>query len=222
MSAKQGVLAHHFHDLDQQHNVALVGMWAFLASEILFFGGALLGYTVYRATFPVMSAGFTVGSHELSITLGAINTVVLICSSFTMALAVHAAHTSQSRRAAWFLLATMVLGTVFLGIKATEYYQEYREHLIPGLDFEARPEWIAEGIRPEAVKMFFVFYFVLTGLHALHMVVGMGLLAWLAHHAWRKRYSALYYTPVEIVGLYWHFVDIVWIFLFPLLYLIRH
>jgi cytochrome c oxidase subunit III len=223
LSARAGLLAHHFEDLEQQHETAALGMWIFLATEVLFFGGLFTAYTVYRSASPEAAAAFAAASHHLRVALGGTNTAVLICSSLTMALAVWAAHAGRWELTVLFLGLTLVLGVAFLGIKATEYYIEYEESLIPGLRFDA-DEWTRghEPVSPRYAALFFVFYFLMTGLHALHMVVGLGILTVLAVLAWRGRFSQAYYTPVELAGLYWHFVDIVWIFLFPLLYLIRH
>ena len=214
MSKSHPGLLHHFDDPEQQVEASQSGMWLFLATEIMFFGGTFIGYTIYReAYFEV----FGQASNHLSVWLGALNTAVLICSSLSMAMAVHSAHQGRRRKIIFYLLLTMVLGAVFLGIKFTEYYHKYEENLIPGLNFVFK-----EGNSGQAA-IFYSFYFGMTGLHALHMIIGLGLLAFLAIQAARERFSPLYYTPVEMTGLYWHFVDIVWIFLFPLLYLVgRH
>jgi cytochrome c oxidase subunit 3 len=206
-----GALAEQFDDLTQQHEAASLGMWVFLVTEILFFGGLFAGYTVYRATYP---EGFREASHHLDLLLGGINTAVLITSSLTMALAVHSVQEGQRRAVLRFLLLTLMLGAVFLGIKGTEYAHKYAEELVPGLRFGY------SGPHTSQVQLFLSFYFVMTGLHAFHMLVGMALLGVLAFLAWRGHFSAAYYAPVETSGLYWHFVDIVWIFLFPLLYLV--
>jgi cytochrome c oxidase subunit 3 len=207
-------LAHQFESLGQQREVATLGMWVFLATEVLFFGGLFATYAVYRRWYP---AAFAAASHELDITLGTINTVVLITSSLTMALAVHAAQLGQRKILMAFLVATMLLGTVFLGIKSVEYYHKFVEHHVPGLDFQFDKEYFRNA------QIFFSLYFVMTGLHALHMIVGLGIMMWMLWWSWRGTITAEYNSPVEISGLYWHFVDIVWIFLFPLLYLIgRH
>jgi cytochrome c oxidase subunit 3 len=214
MSESQPGLLHQFDDREQQFEASQTGMWLFLATEILFFGGTFIGYTVYREAY---FEAFARASNHLDVWLGSVNTAVLICSSLSMALAVHSAQRGQRKPIVFFLLLTMALGGVFLGIKFTEYYHKYEEHLIPGLNFA-----FAEG-HPGHAEIFFSFYFAMTGLHALHMVIGLGLLTYLTISAARDRYSPLYYTPVEMTGLYWHFVDIVWIFLFPLLYLVgRH
>jgi cytochrome c oxidase subunit III len=214
LAESRATAAHQFDDLAQQHEADSLGMWAFLLTEIMFFGGLFLGYTVYRSMYP---EAFAEASHHLDIWLGSINTVVLIGSSLSMALAVHSAQTNEHRGLIRFLLLTILLGLVFLGIKGTEYLHKFEEHLVPGANF-VYP-------RPHAhqVQLFFSFYFGMTGLHAFHMIVGLGLLAALVWQARRGRFSADYYAPVELIGLYWHFVDIVWIFLFPLLYLLgRH
>ena len=214
MSETNPALVHQFDDPEQQLDASRTGMWVFLATEVMFFGGMFTGYTLYRSAYP---DAFAYASNHLDIWLGSINTAVLICSSFTMALAVHGSEEGRRRRIVFFLVATMVLGAVFLGIKFYEYYQKYVEHLIPGWDFS-----FTEA-NPGQAAIFFSFYFAMTGMHAVHMIVGLGLLTYLVVKAARRRFSTVYNTPVEIVGLYWHFVDIVWIFLFPLLYLVgRH
>jgi cytochrome c oxidase subunit 3 len=208
----RSVLAHHFDDLEQQRHAGALGMWVFLATEIMFFGGLFLGYTVYRASY---APAFLDASRHLDLVLGSVNTAILISSSFTMALAVHAAQTGRRRWLLVFLLATAALGLVFLGIKFVEYAHKFEEHLFPGAGFRyPRADILAHA------ELFFSFYFAMTGLHAAHLVVGVAMLAVLAVMAALGRFSPLYYTPVELGGLYWHFVDIVWIFLFPLLYLL--
>src|SRR5919198_3158971 len=207
-------LAHHFDDLGQQHEAATLGMWVFLVTEVLFFGGLFLVYSVYRSWY---SDAFAAASHELDIVLGAINTAVLITSSLTMALAVHAAQLGRRRALMLFLCATMALGGVFLGIKAVEYSHKFVEHHVPGPSFQFEREYSRHA------QIFFSLYFIMTGLHALHMVVGFGIMLVMLWWAWKGTITAEYYSPIEISGLYWHFVDIVWIFLFPLLYLLgRH
>ena len=205
-------LAHHFDNLEQQQEASTLGMWVFLLTEILFFGGLFVVYTIYRSWYP---AAFASASHHLDVPLGTINTAVLIGSSLTMALAVHSAQLNSRRGIVVFIVLTMLLGSVFLGIKAVEYSHKFHEHLVPGANFEF-PE---PALAPPA-QIYFSLYFTMTGLHALHMVVGMGLMIWMLIWAKKGILGNGYYSPVEIVGLYWHFVDIVWIFLFPLLYLI--
>ncbi len=207
-------LAHHFESLDQQSEASTLGMWVFLVTEVLFFGGLFLVYSVYRSWFP---QGFAFASHELDITLGGINTVVLITSSLTMALSVRAAQTGDRRLLLLMLVLTMALGAAFLGIKAVEYSHKFHENHVPGPSFQFE----AEHYRP--AQIFFSLYFMMTGLHALHMIIGLGIMVWMLVWAWNGTITREYVSPIEISGLYWHFVDIVWIFLFPLLYLIgRH
>lgn len=207
-------LAHHFDDAEQQHEAAQLGMWAFLATEILFFGGMFLGYSVYRWRFP---EAFADASNHMDIVLGTINTAVLIGSSLTVVLAVHAAQHDRPRILSRMLLATIFLGLLFLGIKFFEYFHKYEENLVPGINFNYASEQA-----PHAA-IFFSFYFAMTGMHALHMLIGIGIFAFLVAAARRGRYTSVYHTPVELAGLYWHFVDVIWIFLFPLFYLLgRH
>jgi cytochrome c oxidase subunit 3 len=210
--------------MEQQREAGTLGMWVFLITEIMFFGGLFFAYTLYRSKFP---DAFVAASNHLDPLLGGINTGVLIVSSLTMALAVYYAQTGVRRMQVILIIATMALGATFLVIKAVEYHEKYVETLIPGRLIPGRPfHWTAHlpvGVTEGQVEMFFYIYFAMTGLHALHMVVGLGIMAWLLYTAWRGRYSPEYHAPVEIGGLYWHFVDIVWIFLFPLLYLLgRH
>jgi cytochrome c oxidase subunit 3 len=209
-------LQHHFDDMDQQAEASTLGMWVFLVTEIMFFGGLFLAYMVYRAASP---EAFQEASFHLSIGWGAFNTAVLIFSSLTMALAVRAAQTGLGRNAqVGWLVATMFLGLVFLGVKVIEYADKFAHRIVPGPNFDA-----SQWQHPAGVEQFYSLYFVMTGLHALHMIIGIGLMTVIAIMAWRRQFDSTYYTPVEVSGLYWHFVDIVWIFLFPLLYLIgRH
>jgi cytochrome c oxidase subunit 3 len=208
-------LQHHFDNLDQQFEASALGMWLFLVTEILFFGGLFAAYMIYRLMYP---EAFAQASHELDVVLGGINTAVLIGSSLTMAMAVWAAQMGRRSAQLLFLGLTIGLGLAFLGIKAVEYSAKFEHHLVPG------PNFRFEAARdPLHSQLFFSLYFVMTGLHALHMVVGIGLMAVLFVMASRGRFTKAYHTPIEVSGLYWHFVDIVWIFLFPLLYLIdRH
>ena len=207
----QFTLAHHFDDAQQQHVSATLGMWTFLATEVLFFGVLLTGYTVYRMMFPF---AFAEASAHLYMWIGLINTAVLLISSLTMALAVHAAATGSRRRTVMLLGATIGLALVFMAFKTVEYALDYHESLIPGLNF--RYEGPATASR---VELFMTMYFIMTGLHALHVIAGIIVLSFITVAAARGRYSPEYSTPVEMTGLYWHFVDMVWVFLFPLLYL---
>ena len=208
-------LAHQFDSLEQQRETSTLGMWVFLVTEVLFFGGLFLVYTVYRSLYPM---AFAASSRELVVWAGTINTFVLITSSLTMALGVRAAQLGQRRVVLIFLALTMLLGCVFLGIKAFEYYKEYVEHHIPGGGFAFNEPQYAQR-----AQIFFSLYFLMTGLHALHMIIGLGVMAVMFWWTASGIVTEEYYSPIEISGLYWHFVDIVWIFLFPLLYLIgRH
>lgn len=206
-------VAHQFDDAQQQRSAAALGMWAFLATEVLFFGGLLCAYAVYRH---VGYEGFAQGSRGLDVLAGTVNTAVLLTSSLTAALAVWAVHHDRPRMLHATLLATLVLGAAFLVIKFSEYVHKAEQGLLPGRGFALRDDPESAG-----VEMFYIHYFAMTGLHALHMVIGVGLLGWLLLHALRGRWSSARATPVEMIGLYWHFVDIVWIFLFPLLYLVE-
>jgi cytochrome c oxidase subunit 3 len=291
-------LQHQFEDMKQQEESVSIGMWAFLVQEIMFFGGLFTVYLVYRSRYPM---AFAAGSNHLDAFWGGLNTLVLIVSSLTMALAVYYAQKGNRNMQVILIILTMIFGTVFLGVKAIEYTDKFNHGLVPvtGLNkkvkenhsepkaasaerpttqtesesqekssLEAPPaehhanprgdfQWTGENFEAskkiileardkgyltkyeqvgyfsngeidqnkvqEKVRIFYWIYFVMTGLHALHMIVGLGLMTWLLWMAWRGTYSAEYYSPVEISGLYWHFVDIVWIFLFPLLYLLgRH
>jgi cytochrome c oxidase subunit 3 len=230
------LLSGQFDDLDQQKNSSNLGMWAFLATEVMFFGGLFAAYALYRSLYP---EAFAAASRHLNVWAGAINTGVLLCSSLTMAIAVHSAQTREHAKVVRFLLLTILFGSIFLGIKAWEWSVDYKEHLIPGINFdwskaesrgseEAAGPQVEPGTSPEPAatfagkaQLFFCLYFFMTGLHALHMVIGLtlvGIMARLAHKRW---FSGGGETQIEVMGLYWHFVDVVWVFLYPLLYLIR-
>jgi len=245
---RTGELYGQFQTLEQQKDSAALGMWVFLVTEVLFFGGLFLTYTINRHAF---STAFGVSSNTLDLWLGGFNTVVLIMSSMTMAMSVWAAQVGKKKQVTVFLILTLLLGTTFLGVKVIEYTQKFQHHLVPAYHFDItyhsnhplatdKPEEIAnekeelekavdrknpandQDLNAHA-QLYFSLYFGMTGLHALHMIVGAGLLVWLIKESLRGRFTPQYNTPVEIVGLYWHFVDIVWIYLFPLLYLIdRH
>ena len=272
---------HHFDTFDQQKDASGFGMWVFLIQEIMFFGGLFVAYLVYRHEY---YTAFGTSSATLRVDLGLFNTIVLIGSSLTMAIAVNAAQRSLQKRLIVFILATMGLGATFLGVKVIEYTEKFEKREVPGSSFCFDPQGtpcqgvseepeltshliqryarggfgqapgldkqaehateatahaagaesgeVAHEVPGEATErqrsmrgaeVYFSLYFAMTGMHALHMIVGMGLMIWLLYWAWHGLYSADYYTPIENFGLYWHFVDIVWIFLFPLLYLInRH
>jgi cytochrome c oxidase subunit 3 len=258
------LVAHQFDDMEQQKETDTLGMWTFLATEVLFFGGLIVSYMVYRHMYfsAWKSASYVVdGYNFLGVSSGAWNTLVLLTSSLTVVLSVHSAHTGNNKNLIINLFLTLLLGGAFLGIKALEYHHEYVENVIPFAVFQHdvppeekiettipsdyNPDWekvakvMPGGVTnfkldrndPASVeqydlqrrhfRLFWCFYFFMTGVHALHMVVGFGLFAYLVIQAYRKKYTPAKYTGVEIIGLYWHFVDLVWIFLFPLLYLIR-
>ena len=203
-------LAEQFDDLPQQREAATLGMWTFLATEVLFFGGLFLSYIIYRHTY---GQAFAEASKHTIVLFGAVNTAVLLTSSFSMALAVRAAQLSNTKALVRNLLITIFLGCCFLGIKGLEYHDDLKDHLWPGPHF-------AKELPPQA-QIFWFLYWAMTGLHALHVTVGLGLLSVIARLSALGKFSATYHNPVEISGLYWHFVDIVWIYLFPLLYLIN-
>lgn len=204
-------LKHQYETLAQQHHADTLGMWVFLGTEVLFFGGLIAAYVVYRAAYP---GAFADASRTLDIVAGTVMTLVLLGSSLTMALAVHSSHLGRRKMLALFLVLTILLGLAFLGIKGNEYFHKWEDHHIPG------PGFVWTGPDSRAVQLFVYFYFALTGLHALHMVIGIGIMTWLL--VWNGLGRTKNYT-IEVSGLYWHFVDIVWIFLFPLLYLVdRH
>ena len=213
--AESVALREQFNTEAQQKDASTLGMWIFLVTEIMFFGGLFLAYTIYRSWYPDV---FAKTSSSLDVYIGAANTVVLLCSSFTMVMAVRAAQLGKQKAIVLFLILTLILGCVFLGVKAYEWNNKFQEHHVPGASFHF------EGVdRQGPAQIFFSLYFAMTGLHALHMVIGAGLLIFLIFEARKGKYSAAYMTPVDLIGLYWHFVDIIWIFLFPLLYLIdRH
>jgi cytochrome c oxidase subunit 3 len=215
------ILSHQFDDVDQQTEASTLGMWLFLATEVMFFGGLLTAYAVYRTTAPREVA---LASKELNVALGCINTVVLLGSSLTMAMGVRAAGLRAQRELVMWLALTMVLGTAFLGIKAVEWTADYHEHLIPGVNFQVpekdRTIVEQEGLRPGKMELFFVLYFFMTGLHAIHLIIGVVLVGVMAYLSWRGWFSGGGATQIEVTGLYWHFIDIVWVFLYPLLYLI--
>jgi cytochrome c oxidase subunit 3 len=242
---RTGELYGQFKTLEQQKETATLGMWIFLITEVMFFGGIMLAYAINRHIY---YPAFAVGSNTLSLKLGGFNTVVLLASSFTMAMAVWSSQVGKKTLISIFLLLTITLGFVFFGVKYVEYSQKFHHHLVPGKKFDIfycvnnppscpdldGEELMVEGKLLDAAKaadpdlnahaqLYYSAYFGMTGLHALHMVIGAGLLFWLFTGSLAGRFTPQWNTPVDIVGLYWHFVDIVWIYLFPLLYLIdRH
>jgi cytochrome c oxidase subunit 3 len=210
MAEAPTALAEQFDDLAQQQEASTLGMWTFLATEILFFGAMFTSYIIYRHMY---SAAFAAASRHTIVLYGTINTAVLLTSSLTMVFAVYAAQRNDIKWLVRYLWITVFLGCCFLGVKGLEYHQDLVEHLFPGRHFTRE--------LPAQAQIFWFLYWAMTGLHALHVTIGIGLLAVIAWLSSRGTFSDRYHTPVEVSGLYWHFVDIVWIFLYPLLYLIN-
>jgi len=214
-------LRHHFDDMDQQFDSATLGMWVFLLTEIMFFGGMFGAYTVYRSMYP---QAFASTSLHMNPAFGAANTAVLIVSSLTMALAVRSARMGFQKALQLFLILTMIFGIAFLVIKGFEYHEHWVDNKVPLFgghwDYSNDAEHPHQAQYARQAQILFCFYFFMTGFHALHMLVGVGLMTTIFLMARKGTFNKNYFTPVEISGLYWHFVDIVWIFLFPLLYLI--
>jgi cytochrome c oxidase subunit 3 len=215
-------LHHHFNDIEQQREATTLSMWGFLATEIMMFGGLFVAYTVYRHLY---FGAFHAGGNHLNWVAGTINTGVLLVSSLTMAMAVHYAQLKNRKKLVRFLIITMALGTTFLVIKYFEWSADYHEGLVPALSwfyYQVHPEEVSRlgtNIDPNHVMLFFALYFCMTGLHAIHMIVALGILSVMLWMAWRGQFTDGNDQPIEIVGLYWHLIDIIWIFLFPLLYL---
>ncbi|SFS02125.1 cytochrome c oxidase subunit 3 [Granulicella pectinivorans] len=225
---------HHFETEEQQREAGSFGMWLFLLTEIMFFGGLFFAYLLYRNWY---YPAFAAASNQLSVPLGAFNTVMLIASGFCMALGVWAAEVRKKGFLVLMLVLTTVFGLVFLGVKGIEYHEKFEKHHVPGASFSisefVNPPIDAKTGKPteeplspdmaQHTQLFFFLYFAMTGMHAFHMILGIGILVWLIVRAQKGEFSEGYVAPIENFGLYWHFVDIVWLFLFPLLYLInRH
>ena len=213
--SQDGAVAAHiefqYAGMEHQSDTALSGMWLFLATELLFFGGLFLLYTVYRQQYP---QAFAEASRRTELLTGTVNTVLLVSSSAVFSWGLGFARRGDNRRLFWACMAVVALGTAFLLLKGWEWHDDLDEHLFPGAGFPIT------GPDNGGAQLFWFFYFVATGLHGVHMIVGVGLVAWLGWRAWQGRYSAGYFTPVEVVGLYWSFVDMVWLCLYPMLYLI--
>jgi cytochrome c oxidase subunit 3 len=205
-------LQHHFTTKEQQFDTVKIGMWLFLATEILMFGGLFAGFAYMQSRFP---EAFYEGHKHLQQPLGALNTVVLLISSFTMVMAVHKAATNKQKQLVGYLSITILCALIFLGVKYIEYSHKWHDGLLPGRYFSNAEDPTGHQF------IFFSFYFMMTGLHGIHILIGVGVLTWLLIRARRGDFSSSYYSPVDVVGLYWHLVDIIWIYLFPLLYLIR-
>jgi cytochrome c oxidase subunit 3 len=206
-------LRHHFENMEQQSGASSMGMWVFLITEIMFFGGMFMAYLAYRYEY---FQAWQEGSQHMDFWIGTVNTAVLICSSLTMVLAVLAIQQGRRRLTSVMLSVTLCFAIAFLVLKGMEYHGHWLAHEFPG------PSFHFAGIDPRHVEMFFVLYFVMTGFHALHVLIGIGLVSTILYMNERGHFSADYHNPVENVGLYWHFVDLVWIYLYPLLYLIGH
>lgn len=204
-------VAHHFRDAEHEFDASKLGIWLFLCTEILMFGGLFVGYAYYHSLYPEM---FAEGAKFLDWRMGAINTVVLLVSSFTMALGIYFSQMNQKNKAVTALAITLVCGMIFMVIKYFEYTHKFHMGVFPGKFFTY------EGAQAANLPLYFSFYFLMTGLHGSHVLIGMGLIFWVLLRARRGEFNAHYYTPVEGVGLFWHLVDLIWIFLFPLLYLI--
>jgi cytochrome c oxidase subunit 3 len=235
-----GVLHHHFDNIEQQKGTHLLGMWAFLVTEAMFFGGVIAAYTAYRIWYP---RDFEAASHKLNVLIATINSLLLLTSSFTITMAMHAAQRCDKHKLKLYLLITAILGIAFLGFKAREYYNDFEEHLIPGRMFDEHEFSVSQGphesdkqyaerleefnkaniklseINPKRVQLFFMFYYSMTGLHVLHMIIGIAIILWLFHLA-RKDFfhHPDRATSIEVISLYWHFVDMVWFFLVAILY----
>jgi cytochrome c oxidase subunit 3 len=205
-------LQHHFTTAEQQADAGKIGMWLFLVTELLLFGGLFVGFAIMQS---LHREAFVAAHRHLDRMLGFINTVVLLTSSYTMAMAVHNARTDRRKRVIVYLLLTLICAGIFLGIKYVEYSHKFHEGLLPGRFYSHKGDTVPGQF------MFFSFYFMMTGLHGLHILGGMVVMAWVLRRAVRGDFSHSYYTPVDLTGLYWHLVDLIWIYLFPLLYLIK-
>ena len=213
-SSADAPVAHHiefqYADMAHQSSTALSGMWLFLATELLFFGGLFFLYAVYRHQYP---AGTAEASRHAELAVGTINTVLLLTSSAVFTYGLGCAQQGRNRALFWASLATAALGCAFLGLKGYEWSDDFGKHLFPG------PDFAITGPGSQGAQLFWCFYFIATGLHGIHMIVGIGLVGWIAWGARQSRFSPRYATPVEVVGLYWSFVDMVWLVLYPAIYL---
>ncbi|HXT11069.1 MAG TPA: cytochrome c oxidase subunit 3 family protein [Candidatus Angelobacter sp.] len=210
MADAHAALQEQFEEMPQQKEAATLGMWAFLATEVLFFGAMFMSYIVYRTTYP---QAFAEASHHTIVLFGTINTAILLTSSFTVAMAVHAARQNNIKWLFRLLAITVFFGLAFLAVKGLEYHEDLNENLWPGPHFKSE--------LPPQAQIFWILYWIMTGVHAVHVTVGVVLLSIMAWMTSRRKFSDAYYTPIEISALYWHFVDIIWIYLYPLLYLIH-
>ena len=206
-------LAHHFDSYEQQSSAGKLGIWLFLATEILMFGGLFVGYIIYHGEYPLV---FKAGSHFLDWKKGAINTLVLLVSSFTMAMSIYFTQKNQIKKAQAALLLTLFCGILFMGIKYIEYSHKMHEGIFPGKFFSYSGEGFVEGL-----PLYFSFYYLMTGLHASHVVIGLLLISWMLVKTFKNQLGPHHFVPLEYVGLFWHLVDLIWIYLFPLLYLVE-
>jgi len=206
--------------MEQQSETTKIGMWLFLATEVLLFGGLFVGFGLMQARYPLE---FIQAHEHLQRPLGSLNTVVLLISSFTMVMGVNAAKRGDKKKLVMFLILTIICACIFLGVKYFEYSAKFEEGLLPGHWYRAQPEDTVKinGVLSHGYATFFSFYFMMTGLHGIHILVGIFLLWWIAVRGGRGEFSQAFYTPVDLVGLYWHLVDLIWIYLFPLYYLIK-
>ncbi|MBX7231998.1 MAG: cytochrome c oxidase subunit 3 family protein [Bdellovibrionales bacterium] len=206
--------AHHFESAEHEYQTSKFGLWLFLCTEILMFGGLFVGYAIFHHKYPEL---FKAGSHFLDWRLGSLNTVVLLISSFTMALSIYYAQMNDRAKTLINLYITLICGFIFMGVKFFEYSHKIHEGLLPGHLFH----YAGEGANAVAnLPLYFSFYFCMTGLHGTHVLAGLFLIAWLIVRTHRGEFGPKYYTPLECVGLFWHLIDLIWIYLFPLLYLV--
>ncbi len=204
--------SHHFDSAEHEYATSKEGIWLFLTSEILMFGGLFVGYIIYSNVYPQV---FHEGAKHLDWRLGALNTIVLLTSSLTMVLGIHYSQHNDRKKAVFNLAVTILCGAIFMLVKYFEYTHKIHEGLLPGKWYHGP---VPEGI--SNIGLYYSFYFMMTGLHGIHVLAGMGLILWVLLRAQKGEFNSHYYTPVEGVGLFWHLVDLIWIFLFPLLYLV--
>jgi cytochrome c oxidase subunit 3 len=221
LDKKNGEYAHHFNNAEHEFKSSIEGVWIFLTSEILMFGALFVGYFIYSNIYPDV---FKLGSLTTDWRLGATNTLVLLLSSWTMALGIYYCQKNDKEKAFFNLMLTIVCGAVFMVIKYFEYTHKIHEGWMPGMWFsglETLHHVVGDGVNiPDNIPLYYSFYFMMTGLHGIHVLAGMALVGWVAIRTKRGEFNQNYYTPVEGVGLFWHLIDLIWIFLFPLLYLV--
>lgn len=210
---KKQAFAHHFDNYEQQGSAEKLGMWLFLATEILMFGGLFVGYTIYHGEYPEV---FKAGAKFLDWKKGGLNTVILLLSSFTMAMSIYYAQKNCIKLCKYMLMATLACGFLFMLIKYMEYSHKFHEGIFPGGFFSYTGEGFVEGL-----PLYFSFYYLMTGLHASHVLIGMALISWGLVRVYKGHIGPHHYRPLEYVGLFWHLVDLIWIYLFPLLYLVE-